>query len=61
MRGTIASGDHYDDIVDWGEAHLTFLRDFAEFHFGIPCVDWLRRIMNRIDPGSRNAGLTSSS
>src|ERR1700675_2799597 len=49
--GTIASGDDYDDIVDWGEAHLTFLRGFAEFHFGIPCVDWLRCIMNRIDPG----------
>ena len=47
--GTIASGDDYDDIVDWGEAHLTFLRGFAEFHFGIPCVDWLRCIMNRID------------
>src|ERR1700676_3205344 len=48
--GTIASGDDYDDIVDWGEAHLAFLRGFAEFHFGIPCVDWLRCIMNRIDP-----------
>src|ERR1700675_3153353 len=33
--GTIASSDDYDDIVDWGEAHLTFLRGFAEFHFGI--------------------------
>jgi hypothetical protein len=33
--GTIASGDDYDDIVDWGDAHLTFLRGFAEFHFGI--------------------------
>jgi len=49
--GTIASGDDYDDIVDWGEVHLSFLRGFAEFHFGIPCVDWLRCIMNRIDPG----------
>ena len=48
--GTIASGDDYDDIVDWGEAHLAFLRGFAEFHFGIPCTDWLRCIMNRIDP-----------
>src|ERR1700682_4367616 len=34
--GTIASGDDYDDIVDWGEAHLSFLRQFSEFHFGIP-------------------------
>jgi predicted transposase YbfD/YdcC len=48
--GTIASGDDYEDIVDWGEAHLSFLRGFSEFHHGIPCVDWLRTIMNRIDP-----------
>ena len=40
--GTIASADDYDDIVDWGKAHLAFLRGFAEFHFGIPCADWLR-------------------
>src|SRR6202162_3503851 len=48
--GTIASGDDYDDIVDWGKAHLSFLRGFAEFHFGIPCADWLRCVMNRINP-----------
>jgi predicted transposase YbfD/YdcC len=48
--GTIASGDDYDDIVDWGEAHLSFLRGFAEFHYGIPCSDWLRTVMNRVDP-----------
>lgn len=48
--GTIASGDDYEDIVDWGEAHLSFLRGFADFHHGIPCVDWLRTVMNRINP-----------
>jgi predicted transposase YbfD/YdcC len=48
--GTIASGDDYDDIVDWGEAHLSFLQQFSEFHFGIPCADWLRTVMNRINP-----------
>jgi hypothetical protein len=48
--GTIAGCDDYEDIVDWGGAHLAFLRGFAEFHFGIPCADWLRCIMNRIDP-----------
>ena len=48
--GTIAGGDDYDDIVDWGEAHLAFLRGFSEFHYGIPCADWLRTVMNRIDP-----------
>ena len=50
VYGTIASGDDYDDIVDWSGAHLSFLRGFSEFYHGIPCADWLRAIMNRIDP-----------
>ena len=57
--GTIASGDDYEDIVDWGKAHLSFLRGFAEFHFGIPCADWLRCVMNRINPDLFMACFTS--
>jgi predicted transposase YbfD/YdcC len=57
--GTIASGDDYEDIVDWGKAHLSFLRGFAEFHFGIPCADWLRTVMNRIDPDLFRACFTA--
>ena len=48
--GTIADCDDYDEIALWGEAHLDFLRGLSEFHFGIPCEDWLRDLMNRIDP-----------
>jgi predicted transposase YbfD/YdcC len=48
--GTIAACDDYDDIVDWGEAHLSFLRRFLPYHHGLPCADWLRTLMNRIDP-----------
>jgi predicted transposase YbfD/YdcC len=48
--GTVASGDDYEDIVDWGEAHLSFLRGFSDFYHGIPCADWLRTVMSRIDP-----------
>jgi predicted transposase YbfD/YdcC len=48
--GTIASCDDYDDIVEWGETHLAFLRRFRPYHHGIPCADWLRTLMNRIDP-----------
>jgi predicted transposase YbfD/YdcC len=48
--GTIAASDDYDEIVDWGEAHLSFLRRFLPFELGIPCADWLRTLMNRIDP-----------
>ena len=48
--GTVANSDDYEDIVDLGTAHLGFLRRFSEFHHGIPCVDWLRTLMNRVDP-----------
>jgi predicted transposase YbfD/YdcC len=47
---TIANCDDYEDIVDWGEANLKFLRGFSDYHFGVPCADWLRSLMNRIDP-----------
>jgi hypothetical protein len=33
VYGTIASGDDYDDIVDWGKAHLAFLRAFCRISF----------------------------
>jgi predicted transposase YbfD/YdcC len=47
---TICSCDDFDDIVEWGEANLDYLRRFSEFHFGIPCERWLRILVNRIDP-----------
>jgi predicted transposase YbfD/YdcC len=48
--GTMAACDDYDDIVLWGNTHLGFLRRLQEYHFGIPCADWLRVVMNRIGP-----------
>jgi len=53
--GTIASCDDYEDIVEWGEAHLEFLRRFLPYHHGLPCADWLRTLMNRIDPAAFSA------
>jgi len=47
---TICSCDDYEDIVDWGEARLDFLRRYLDFHWGVPCADWLRTLMNRVDP-----------
>jgi predicted transposase YbfD/YdcC len=47
---TIASCDDFDDIVAWGEHHLGFLRQFSDFHHGIPCERWLRCLVNRVDP-----------
>jgi len=48
--GTMAACDDYDDIVLWGNRHLDFLRRLTPYHFGIPCADWLRVVMNRIGP-----------
>jgi DDE_Tnp_1-associated len=31
-------------------AKRTFLRGFSDFCHGIPCADWLRTVMSRIDP-----------
>ena len=47
---TIACCDDFDDIIEWGEQHLDFLRRFCEFYHGIPCARWLRHLVNRIDP-----------
>lgn len=47
---SICSCDDYEDIVDWGHARLDFLRRYLDFHWGIPCADWLRTLMNRVDP-----------
>jgi len=48
--GTIADCDDYDDIADWGEQHLEFLRRFSPFHYGVPCGRWLTIMMNRVNP-----------
>lgn len=47
---TIAGCDDYDEIADWGELHLDFLREQSEYYFGVPKEDWLRVVLNRIDP-----------
>lgn len=56
---TIASCDDYDEIVAWGQAHLDFLRRFQPYYWGIPCEDWLRVVMNRIDPSLFSACFTA--
>lgn len=50
VAATIAGCDDYDEIADWGEAHVDFLRGLSEYYFGTPGEDWLRVLMNRIDP-----------
>jgi predicted transposase YbfD/YdcC len=47
---TIAGCDDYDEIADWGEDHLGFLKGYSEYYWGSPKEDWLRVVLNRIDP-----------
>jgi len=47
---TICTCDDFKYIVEWGETHLDFLREFSEYHFGIPCARWPRDLLNRVDP-----------
>ena len=48
--GTIAGCDDYEDITDWGAAHLGFLRRHLPYENGVPGERWLTILMNRIDP-----------
>jgi len=47
---SVAGCDDYDEIADWGEVNLPFLRRYSEYFFGVPGEDWLRTLVNRIDP-----------
>ena len=47
--GTIGACDDFDEIVEWGEDNLDFLRRFLPYHHGLPSTRWLRILMNRID------------
>jgi predicted transposase YbfD/YdcC len=47
---SIAGCDDYDEIADWGVHRLDFLRNYGEYYFGTPKEDWLRTVLNRIDP-----------
>jgi predicted transposase YbfD/YdcC len=48
--GTIGACDDFDEIAEWGEDNLDFLRRFLPYHHGVPGARWLRILMNRVDP-----------
>ncbi len=56
---SIAGCDDYDEIALWGERHRAFLRGYGEYFFGLPKEDWLRVVLNRIDPALFEACFTS--
>lgn len=56
---SIAGCDDFDEIADWGQHHQAFLKGYGEYFFGTPKEDWLRVVLNRIDPALFEACFTS--
>jgi predicted transposase YbfD/YdcC len=56
---SIAGCDDYDEIAAWGAHHIGFLRSHGEYFFGTPKEDWLRVVLNRIDPALFEACFTA--
>lgn len=57
--GTMADCDDYDAIAAWSEKHLSFLRRYLPYHFGVPGGRWLTLLMNRIDPALFSVAFTA--
>ena len=59
---TMASCDDFDDIAEWGKAHLAFLRTQLPYFHGIPCARWLKdRKSTRLNSSHRNTSRMPSS
>jgi predicted transposase YbfD/YdcC len=56
---SVAGCDDYDEIAYWGEVNLPFLKTYAEYFFGVPKEEWLRTLLNRIDPELFEASFAS--
>jgi predicted transposase YbfD/YdcC len=56
---SIAGCDDYDETADWGEHHRPFLKGYSEYFFGTPKEDWLRVVLNRLDPALFEACFTA--
>jgi predicted transposase YbfD/YdcC len=48
--GTICGCDSYDEIAEWGKAHVQFLRRYLPYENGTAGGRWLTIFMNRINP-----------
>ncbi|MGH6841775.1 MAG: ISAs1 family transposase [Methylocella sp.] len=56
---TMAGCEDYEAIAAWGEKHLSFLRRYLPYHFGVPGGRWLTLLMNRINPALFAAAFTA--
>ncbi|ECD7377881.1 ISAs1 family transposase [Salmonella enterica subsp. enterica serovar Poona] len=46
----ISSAEGWEDIQDFGEAHIEFLKEYGDFENGIPVHDTIARVISYISP-----------
>lgn len=47
----ISGAEGWEDIQDFGEAHIDFLKTYGDFENGIPVHDTIARVVSYISPG----------
>lgn len=50
VSASLSGYEEWDEIVDFGQAKLTWLRRYLPFAAGIPAHDTLNRVMSRLEP-----------
>ena len=50
VSASLSGYEEWDEIVDFGQAKLAWLRQYLPFESGIPAHDTLNRVMGRLDP-----------
>lgn len=48
--GTISGAEGWEDVQDFSEAHLDFLKQYGDFEHGIPVHDTIARVVSCISP-----------
>ena len=50
VSASLSGYEEWDEIVDFGQAKLAWLRRYLPFAAGIPAHDTLNRVMSRLEP-----------
>lgn len=58
LCGLLADCEDFEEIEDFGNDRLDFLRTFLTLPNGIPSHDTMNRLMRHLDPGQLSAALT---
>jgi predicted transposase YbfD/YdcC len=56
ILAVLCKSDDFVEIVEWGRAHLEWLKTFLGLPHGIPSADTFRRVFARIDPAAFERG-----